>query len=261
MQISKFGLFFLAASLCAVSARAGDNQAQSAARAALLEKMNEMDTQTAPPPVVVTNAPSAPVEVQAPPAATPPPAAAPAESAPAMQAPAATPPPAAPAPAMTPPPEVTTPAPAPVTAPPPAATAPEPEKMTPVETAKPAPKYKEKAARAAKPSGNSLFEAVPPPSGGPSFTPSDTTPSASPGSQPQPSVIISRPVAAPSSPTQPESPNLSGSKLGLQPIEAPPLPISADKQARLAALLEQYNADSITPEQYQQQRAKILAEP
>jgi len=46
-----------------------------------------------------------------------------------------------------------------------------------------------------------------------------------------------------------------------QPLEGPALPISADKQQRLAVLLEKYQADLITPEQYHQQRAKILAEP
>jgi len=39
------------------------------------------------------------------------------------------------------------------------------------------------------------------------------------------------------------------------------LPFSADKQRRLADLLVKYQADAITPEQYHQQRAKILAEP
>jgi hypothetical protein len=47
----------------------------------------------------------------------------------------------------------------------------------------------------------------------------------------------------------------------LTPLPPPPLPISADKQRRLADLLVKYQADTITPEQYHQQRAKILAEP
>jgi hypothetical protein len=46
-----------------------------------------------------------------------------------------------------------------------------------------------------------------------------------------------------------------------QPIQGPPLSISADKQERLAELLRKYRADEITPEEYHQQRAKILAEP
>lgn len=55
--------------------------------------------------------------------------------------------------------------------------------------------------------------------------------------------------------------NYVGKNLGLRPIEAPALPISASKQARLGQLLDQYKADQITPEQYHQQRAAILAEP
>jgi hypothetical protein len=46
-----------------------------------------------------------------------------------------------------------------------------------------------------------------------------------------------------------------------QPIQSPELPISSSKQQRLAALLEKYRADQITPEQYHQERAKILGEP
>ena len=38
-------------------------------------------------------------------------------------------------------------------------------------------------------------------------------------------------------------------------------PISPSKQEKLQALLKKYQADELTPEQYQQQRAKILAEP
>lgn len=47
----------------------------------------------------------------------------------------------------------------------------------------------------------------------------------------------------------------------VKPIEAPPLPISADKDQRLQELLKRYKADQLTPEQYQTERAKILAEP
>ena len=45
------------------------------------------------------------------------------------------------------------------------------------------------------------------------------------------------------------------------PIPVPPPAISADKDARLAELLRKYKADEITPEEYHQQRAKILSEP
>jgi hypothetical protein len=52
-----------------------------------------------------------------------------------------------------------------------------------------------------------------------------------------------------------------GKELGLKPIEAPLLPISAAKEAQLQALLVKYRADQITPEEYQKQRAEILAQP
>jgi hypothetical protein len=46
-----------------------------------------------------------------------------------------------------------------------------------------------------------------------------------------------------------------------KPMQAPDLGISNDKQQRLSDLLQKYRADQITPEEYQQQRAKILAQP
>lgn len=52
-----------------------------------------------------------------------------------------------------------------------------------------------------------------------------------------------------------------GKDLGLKPIEAPALPISADKQAQLQALDSKYMANQITPEEYHKQRAEILGEP
>jgi hypothetical protein len=52
--------------------------------------------------------------------------------------------------------------------------------------------------------------------------------------------------------------NNSGNALGLKPIVAPPLPISTDQQAQLRALLERYEAGSITPVEYQAERKKIL---
>lgn len=46
-----------------------------------------------------------------------------------------------------------------------------------------------------------------------------------------------------------------------QPGAGPSLNISADKQQRLAELLRRYQADELTPAQYHQERAKILAAP
>jgi hypothetical protein len=45
------------------------------------------------------------------------------------------------------------------------------------------------------------------------------------------------------------------------PLEGPPLPISSEKHERLNGLLQRYRADQLTPEQYQAERAKILAGP
>jgi hypothetical protein len=54
---------------------------------------------------------------------------------------------------------------------------------------------------------------------------------------------------------------LPGTGLGLKPIEAPALPVSAAKEAQLKELLGKYKADQITPVEYQKQRAEILAQP
>jgi hypothetical protein len=43
--------------------------------------------------------------------------------------------------------------------------------------------------------------------------------------------------------------------------KGPPPPVSAEKVEKLSILLQQYQADRITPEQYHQERAKILAGP
>jgi hypothetical protein len=50
-------------------------------------------------------------------------------------------------------------------------------------------------------------------------------------------------------------------KYYLPPLPAPPPAVSASKEQRLKDLLQQYMTDQITPEQYHEQRAKILAEP
>jgi hypothetical protein len=62
-------------------------------------------------------------------------------------------------------------------------------------------------------------------------------------------------------PSKPANISYPGKELGLKPIKAPPLPISAVKEAQLQTLLERYKANQITPEQYHTERAKILAEP
>lgn len=45
------------------------------------------------------------------------------------------------------------------------------------------------------------------------------------------------------------------------PLAVPPSPLSAEKQKRLEDLLQQYQADKVSPEEYHAARAKILAEP
>jgi hypothetical protein len=47
----------------------------------------------------------------------------------------------------------------------------------------------------------------------------------------------------------------------LPQMSGPPSSLSAAKQQKLDALLQQYRADQLTPEQYHEQRAKVLSEP
>jgi hypothetical protein len=78
---------------------------------------------------------------------------------------------------------------------------------------------------------------------------------------------------APAKPVAPEAPpaaekplnpadvNYSGKALGLKPIEAPALPVSAEVQSRLQELDAKYKAGQITPEEYHARRAAILGQP
>ena len=69
----------------------------------------------------------------------------------------------------------------------------------------------------------------------------------------------SAPAPAPSA--KPAEGNYVGKDLGMKPIASPDLPISAAKASQLQALLAKYKADQISPEEYHKQRAAILAEP
>ncbi len=71
------------------------------------------------------------------------------------------------------------------------------------------------------------------------------------------------PAVAPvvAQPVKPADVDNSAKEVDFRPIEAPSLPISMSKEAQLQALLAQYKADQITPEQYFKQRAAILAQP
>ncbi len=52
---------------------------------------------------------------------------------------------------------------------------------------------------------------------------------------------------------------ITAKELGLQPIQPPPPPVSAGQQEQLQELLQRYDANQITPEEYQAERAKIMA--
>ncbi len=49
--------------------------------------------------------------------------------------------------------------------------------------------------------------------------------------------------------------------MSLPALSGPPSPLSATKQQKLDALLQQYRMDQLTPQQYHEERAKVLAEP
>jgi hypothetical protein len=62
-------------------------------------------------------------------------------------------------------------------------------------------------------------------------------------------------------PPSPANASYAGKTLGFKPIEAPPPPVSAQKEAELQALLARYMANQVSPEEYQKERTAILAEP
>ncbi len=88
-------------------------------------------------------------------------------------------------------------------------------------------------------------------------------PEAETAAQPKPDKAPKPTVKAPAKPKPVKEPKVKIDKNSpaFPPLESPPVPLSADKQQRLDALLVKYKADQLTPEQYHQQRAKILAEP
>jgi len=75
-----------------------------------------------------------------------------------------------------------------------------------------------------------------------------------------------KPVTATAASTPPQKGTVidntyAGQDLGMKQLAAPQLPISSSKAERLQALLDKYKADQITPDEYHQQRAAILAVP
>lgn len=115
--------------------------------------------------------------------------------------------------------------------------------VKPAAPVKPAPtaNYATQPAPTAAPAAN--YAPVPTTSGAHPNLPEQPTP------QPTPAPVASRnqPAAAPTM----SLPTLTGPATGL----------SSAKQQKLDELLNQYRADQITPQQYHEQRAKILAEP
>lgn len=76
-------------------------------------------------------------------------------------------------------------------------------------------------------------------------------------------VAVTAAVAAPAHPAAPAPAKAATSVVASQPQAEPAIApaFSGSKQGRLAALLQQYKADQITPQQYHMQRAAIIAEP
>jgi hypothetical protein len=264
MRISKLLSAVCAAAFFAgiLAVRAQDTPAQAAARAMLMQKMSDLDTQQNQP----TNATPAPPPVTPAPAETQP--------APAVTA----------VPESTPTPAVAV---APVQTPEPAATPVQPADNSGLFTPVPPPSNPDAQAGvqaalqqqlsetnqqpAAMPppppivvtaSGVEQPQAVPPTNAAP-------VPSAdkSGASRPAPKVAAAHPAkpvasgAAPVVNPPPVNMSYAGKSLGLQQITAPPPPVSAQKEAALQALLARYMADQITPEEYQKERAAILAGP
>ena len=163
----------------------------------------------------------------------------------------------------------------PGTPPPPA-----PEPVPPVANTQPAKPAKQAAKPVAKSNNNAadsgVFAPLPEASSSParnvqlSSTPPPPAPAipAPPAQSPmQPNQGDTAAAAPAPVPTRKASPKPTKNEIkplpaqSFRPMEAPPVPFSNDKQQRLDALLKQYQADQITPAQYHEQRAKIIAEP
>ena len=192
---------------------------------------------TAPSPATAespapTPAPMAPAQPAATTPETPPTTPPSTETQPA--APATTVPETAPAPAE---------APAPVVAP-----APPPVETQPAVSAPAVPEATPPPAPVVVPAQTPAPVTVPAPSN------PEVQASAQPAPPPAPVVAL---VVKPS----PANAGYAGKTLGFKPIEGPPPPVSAQKEAELQALLARYMANQITPEEYQKGRAAILAEP
>ncbi len=96
---------------------------------------------------------------------------------------------------------------------------------------------------------------APTPAPAANYAPVPTTSSTHPNLPEQPTPQPGpAPVAAKNQPPTPPS-------LSLPALQGPATGLSSAKEQKLNELLNQYRADQITPQQYHEQRAKILAEP
>ncbi len=249
MQIPKFSLWICALALCGgMTLRADDTPAQAAARAALLQHLQELQGNPTPAPQTPPPAATAPAAPVVPAPSSPPPAPAMA-AAPVNPATGDTPAQAearaalmqhlqelqgnpVPAP-QTPPPVAAAPA-APAPNPPPSAPAPAmaAAPVNPV-TGDTAAQAEARAALAQKMADLGITTS-------------------------QPTAIT---ATAPTATTAPAATKNSATTLQRIPMIAPALPISATKEEKLRVLLARYEADLISPEQYHEQRAAILAAP
>jgi hypothetical protein len=298
MQIMKLLPTVCAVGICAsfISVRADDTPMQAALRAALDQKMGELDKQqTQAPPVVVTSPgavkakPSKPTTKTVPAKATIPAATAtttgptPTLVAPIVPKPQS--PPVATVPTeikpATPPPAETKPAPTMTIPAEPAAAA-----TTTSETnAAPAASGTTPAAPVATMPTEEVAPAAPPPTETKPAAPTAEMKPAPAVETVQPAPVAIKPATpaiTPAAGTVLQSPVMpatikvkpgvmsatnqinaiyTGKELGLKPIESPLLPVTSTQQAQLQALLAKYKANKISPEEYHNQRAEILAQP
>ena len=230
MQFSKSLLTFGTAALClaAASSHAVDTEADLKLREALRQKMAEVGPETAAP--AAAPAPAKPVKVKAPKKSAPV-----APAAPVVAAPVVTAPPVEPAPIAAPVAPVVV---EPVAAQPAPATADDAqvERMREALRAR----MQQEAAAPTQPAATVTTQG------------SDLAPTISTTKIVAPVAPAAVQIETPAPATQP----------AMQPVtfEAPASPIPTSKEARLAALLQQYKADLISPQEYHEQRAKIIAE-
>ena len=253
-------IFAISVVASAILARAqNDTPAQAAARAALEQQMNQMNNEQAPGSTNVTPPPAEP-------SAPPPTAKAPPAPAPTPQFSTNVP--------MTANMESTM-APAGMsnTNEPPAS---ESKSQTNASTMSAPPTMIQVTNEAAQYPVNPPIAPLPPPQGETTTTPATPPPPTHPVPVPPSGTGNQWPTTGQSTPGAQQvvppvvtgaGPSLAGERPGTNavpvfgPITAPPLPISQEKQRELQSLLSQYMANQITPAQYQQQRAQIMAEP